>query len=176
MPRRSLLKLAPTLVVVLGIAVAAIMALLGFLQLRAHGDEAFGLRSEVLALSLAERLRATPAADRLAVIEKAARRSGAELLLVEQSGRVVVDGSLGAPRPPMIVELLVAGSGETTTRQGRTLYFAAPLGAPLEHLSLLVFVPAPDLPFATRSLLASVAALTAILVGVAALVAFAIAR
>jgi signal transduction histidine kinase len=87
-----------------------------------------------------------------------------------------VDGSLGAPTATEIVELLVAGSGETTTRQGRTRFYAAPLGRPLQNLSLLVFAPAPELPFATRSLLASVAALTTILVGVAALVAFGIMR
>ncbi len=176
MPRRSLLKLAPTLVVVLGIAVASIMALLGFLQLRAHADEAVALRARVLALTLSERLRAADAPDRVAVVDKAARRSSTELLLVEQDGRVVVDGSLGAPSRPEIVDLLVAGSGETTTRQGRTRFHVAPLGAPLQNLSLLVFAPAPEVPFATRSLLASVAALTTILVGGAALVAFAIAR
>lgn len=170
------MKLAPTLVVVLGIAVAAIMALLGFLQLRAHADEAIALKARVLSVTLAERLRAADASDRGAVVDKAARRSSTELLLVDQSGRVVVDGSLGAPGRDEIVDLLVAGSGETTTRQGRTRYFAAPLAAPLSSLSLLVFAPAPELPFATRSLLLSVAVLTAILVGGAALVAFAIAR
>ncbi|HVW30067.1 MAG TPA: HAMP domain-containing sensor histidine kinase [Polyangiaceae bacterium] len=176
MPRRSLLKLAPTLVVVLGIAVAAVMALLGFFRLRAHADEAVALRSRVLAVALAERLRAADAFDRPAIVDKAARRSSTELLLVEQNGRVVVDGSLGAPSPRDIVELLVEGSGEATTRQGRTRYFAAPLSTPLSNLSLIVFAPAPELPFATRSLLVSVAVLTAILVGGAGLVAFGIAR
>ena len=176
MPRRSLPKLAPTLVVVLGIAVASIMALFGFLQLRAHADEAVALRAKVLALTLAERLRAADPVDRPAIVEKAARRSSTELLLVEQNGHVVVDRSMGAPETRKIVELLLAGSGEATTREGRSRFYAAPLPAPLSNLVLLVFAPAPELPFATRSLLASVAALTAILVGAAALVAFAIAR
>jgi signal transduction histidine kinase len=176
MPRRSLLKLAPGLVIALGITVAALAALLGFLQLRSHGDDALGLRSRVLALTLSERLRAAAESDRPLVVERAARRSGAELLLVRQDGQVVVDGSLGAPARAEIVELLVLGAGEASTRVGRTRFFATPLGAPLEHLSLLAFVPAPELPFATRSLLASVAALTAMLVGVAALVAYTLAR
>src|SRR6185295_7245943 len=124
MPRRSLLTLAPALVVVLGVAVAAIMALLGFVELRSHTDRAVAQRAQVLALALSERLRATPAADRAAVVDKAARRSGTELLLVEHRGVVAVDGSLGAPTATEIVELLVAGSGETTTRQGRTRFYA----------------------------------------------------
>ncbi|HEX4335729.1 MAG TPA: HAMP domain-containing sensor histidine kinase [Polyangiaceae bacterium] len=176
MRRRSLLKLAPTLVVALGIAVAALMAFLGFVQLRTHADEAVALRAKVLALTLSERLRAADVTDRTAIVDKAARRSSTELILVEQDGRVVVDGSLGAPGRTAIVELLIAGSGETTTREGRSRFYAAPLGAPVENLSLLVFAPSPELPFATRSLLLSVGVLTAILVGGAALVAFAIAR
>jgi signal transduction histidine kinase len=176
MPRRSLLTLAPTLVVVLGIAVAAIMGLLGFLQLRTHEDEAVAERSRLLSLTLAARLRATAAPDRAAVVERAARRGGAELLLVHQTGQVVYDGSLGAPGPAEVVRLLVEGSGEAVTRAGRTRFFAAPLGPPLENLALLAFVPAPALPFATGSLLVSVGALTAFLVGAAAFVAFAFAR
>jgi signal transduction histidine kinase len=176
MPRRSLLKLAPTLVVALGIAVAALVGLLGFWQLRIHGDEAVALRSRVLAAALAERLRATAASDRQAVVEKAAERSGGEVLLVESDGRVAADGSLGPPGPEEIVRLLVLSDGETETRLGRARFHATPLGAPLEHLSVMLFVPTSELPFATRSLLGSVAALTAILVSAAALVAFALAR
>jgi hypothetical protein len=57
-----------------------------------------------------------------------------------------------------------------------TRYHAVTLGAPLGHLSLVAFVPEPELPFATQSLLISVAALTTILAGGAAFVAFAYAR
>jgi signal transduction histidine kinase len=176
MPRRSLLTLAPTLVVVLGIAVGAMVALSGFVQLRTHVGEAVAERSQVLALALAERLRATAAPDRVTVVDKAVRRSGAELLLVDSTGRVLVDGSLGAPPPPEVVDLLVRGSGEIFTRVGRTRFFAAPLGPPLDALSIVVFVPAPLLPFATRPLLGSVFILTVFLVSAAALVAFAFAR
>ncbi len=176
MLRRSLLSLAPRLVVVLGITVATVVGLLGFFRLRSHGDEAIALRSELLGLTLAARLRATAAPDRPAVVEKAARRAGAELLLVDQRGRVVVDGSLGPPPKRALLDLLIAGAGEATTRIGRTRFFAAPLGPPVDDLVLLTFVPAPEVPFATRSLLGSVAALTAFLVGAAAFVTFAFAR
>ena len=175
-PRPSLLTLAPALVVVVGVAVAAAVAWDGVSRLRAQSDRAAALRSEVLALTLAERLRATALEDRSHVVDRAAQRSGAELLIVEQNGRVVVDGSLGAPPQPRLVDLLVAGEGETTTQLGRTRFHAAPLGPPLEHLSLIAFVRAPERPYATTSLLRSVAALTVMLIGVAALVAFAFAR
>lgn len=172
----SLPRLAPSLVVALGVTVAALIALLGFFSLRAQVDDAVALRSRALGTMLAQRLRATSAADRPSVIEKAAQRSGAEFLLVNQEGDVSVDASLGAPKKQDIVDLLVSGSGETRTRLGRTRFWTTTLGPPVGHLSLIAFVPDPELPFATRSLVASVAAFTALLVGAAALVAFTIAR
>ena len=175
-PKLSFVWLAPSLVAGLGIAVAAIIAWLGVTQLREQSDAATALRAEVLASALSERLRATAAEDRTFVIERASRRCGSELLLVEQDGRIVVDGSLAAPSRAELVRFLVAGVGETQTRLGRTRFHAAPLGYPSEHLSLLVFVPAPERPYATSSLLTSVAALTLILIGVASLVAYAFAR
>jgi signal transduction histidine kinase len=170
------LALSPAIVVVIGVAAAVAIAVLGVGGLREQSDAASALRSRVLSLSLGQRLRATPLEDRAAIVERAARRSGAELLLVRQNGEIVVDGSLRPPGREHIVELLVAGEGESTTQLGRTRYSVTPLGPPLEHLSLVTFVRAPEAPFGSASLLTSVAALTAILVGVAALVAFALAR
>jgi signal transduction histidine kinase len=176
MPRRSLIKLAPTLVVVLGIAVAALVGLLGFAQLRTHGDAAAAARSEALSSALAARLRATAAPDRANVVEKAAERSGSEVLLVDANARVVADASLAPPDRKDILKLLVERQGETATRLGRTRFHASPLGPPLEHLAVITFVPAQELPFATRSLLGSVTMLTAMLTAAAAFVAYAFAR
>lgn len=176
MPRRSLVQLAPALVVVLGIAVAALVGFLGFAALRAHGDAAAAARSEALSSALAARLRATPAPFRASVLEKAAERSGSEVLLVDAQAHVVADASLAPPSPSRIRELLVERSGETQTRLGRTRFHAAPLGAPATHLAVITFVPAQELPFATRSLLGSVTMLTAMLTAAAAFVAYAFAR
>jgi signal transduction histidine kinase len=176
MPQRSLLKLAPALVVVLGIAVAALIGLLGFAQLRAHGNEAAAVRSRVLSASLATRLRATATPDRAAVVEKAAERSGAEVILVDADARVVGDGSLGPPSRKSILRLLVERDGEVETRLGRTRFRATPLGAPLTQLAVITFVPVQEVPFATRSLLGSVTLLTAMLTIAAAFVAYAFAR
>ncbi len=164
------------MVVVVGIAAALIIALVGVSDLRSQSDAASALRTRLLSLTLAERLRATSPEDRSTVVERAASRSGAEVLLVRQDGSIVTDGSLGPPSTPDLVGLLVAGDGETTTELGRTRFAATPLGAPYEHLSVITFVRAPEAPFAVGSLVTSVAALAFVLIGVAALVAFALAR
>lgn len=162
--------------VLVGVAAAVAIAWLGASSLRHQSDEAAALRARVLSATLAERLRAAELADRAAVVERAASRSGSEVLLAGYQGDLVVDGTLGPPAKPNIVQLLIDGEGEFATRLGRTRFAAAPLGPPLQHLSVITFVPAPESPHAIRSLWSSVAALTALLVGAAALAAFALAR
>ncbi|HEY1534761.1 MAG TPA: HAMP domain-containing sensor histidine kinase, partial [Polyangiaceae bacterium] len=170
------LVIAPAVVLIVGLAAGLALAVLGTMRLRTQSDDAAALRSKLLSLTLAARLRSTSEEDRGAVLERAARRSGAELLLVSAAGSVIVDGTQGAPPKARILQLLVAGEGETTTQLGRARFFSAALQAPTEYMNLLVFVGAPETPFATGSLLVWVATLTGLLVGVAALVALALAR
>jgi signal transduction histidine kinase len=169
------LVLAPSLVVVVGVLSAVLMAALGTRELGRQSDQAAALRAKLLASTICERLRASPEEDRAPLVERAARRSGAELLLVEQTGTVLVDGSQGAQSQEQILQLLVRGEGETVTTLGRSRYFAAPVEAG-EPLSVLAFVVAPEAPFAGGSLVMSVALLATLLIGAAALVALALAR
>ncbi|MGC4089112.1 MAG: HAMP domain-containing sensor histidine kinase [Polyangiaceae bacterium] len=171
-----LVTLAPAVVVVVGIAAALAIAALGMAQLREQSDASAQLRSRVLAFTLAARVSATPSDARQDLIERAAQRSGAELLLADQTGRVAVDATSGPPSAAKIAELLSAGEGEYQTRLGPTRFVAAPLNPPNQQLSLLALVSAPEKPFASGSLMVSVATLTALFVGAAALVAFALAR
>ncbi len=174
--RFPFLVLAPAVVTVLGLFSALVIAGIGLWRLSAQSDEAVALRCELLAKGLAERLRATPAHERANLIERAARASGAELLLVRQDADVLVDATLALPTREQRVELLVNGSGEASTGSGLMTFFAAPLGPPLQHLSVLVLLRPPDTPPGLGSLVTSLGALTAILVGIATLVAFALAR
>lgn len=169
------LVLAPSLVVAVGVLAAVLMVLLGTRELGIQSDAAAALRAKILATTMSARLRATPEEDRGSLVERAARRSGAELLLVQQSGAVVVDATQGAPSAAQVVRLLVDSEGETLTKLGRSRYFAAPVEAG-EPLSLLAFVVAPEAPFAGGSLVVSVTLLATLLVGAAALVALSLAR
>ena len=171
------LILAPAVVLVVGLAAGLALAVLGTVRLRTQSDDAAALRAKLLSLTLAERLRSTSEEDRGTVLDRAARRSGAELLLVSAGGSVIFDGTQGAPPREKLMQLLVVGEGETTTTLGRSRFFSAALRAETsEYMNVLAFVAAPDAPFATGSLLASVATLTALLVGAAVLVALALAR
>lgn len=174
--RIPFLPFVPAAVFVLSAIVAVSIVLLGVSALKSQSDEAASLRARILSRTLAARLRATSVEDRHHVIERAASRSGAELLLVSQDGVVRVDGSLGAPPAPRLIGLLVEGEGETQTHMGRVRFSATPLGPPLGHLTLVTFVRAPETPYATGSLISSVAFLTVLLGGIAIAVGFGLAR
>ncbi len=174
--RIPFLPFVPVVVFVLSAIVAVSIVLLGVGELKAQSDDAASMRARILSQTLAARLRATSLEDRQHVIERAASRSGAELLLVTQDGVVRVDGSLGAPSTERLIDLLVEGEGETNSQMGRVRFSATPLGPPLGHLTLVSFVRAPETPYATGSLISSVAFLTVLLVGIALAVGFALAR
>jgi signal transduction histidine kinase len=172
----SFLVLAPTLVVVVGLLAALGIGESGLRQLRAQGESAAVRDSELLVKTLAQRVGAAAPADRVALLERAALRSGAEFLLATDDGRPLIDVTRGVGGRARVLELIERGAGETKTALGRARFHAARLPRPWQKLWLVVFVGAPDTPFATSSLIRSVAALTALLVGGAALVAFALVR
>ena len=169
--------LAPALVILVGVLAAIAIAQLGVRELRKQSDEAAAQRSELLATTLAARLAAASEEQQSALIERAVSRSGAEFLLFTPEGRVLVDGTQGGSVSEHARELWARGEGETTTDLGRARFYAAGLPAANgRELGLLAFVSAPEAPFASSSLVASVATLTALLLGAAALVALALAR
>ncbi len=174
--RVPLSPFVPLLVWLLSSLVAALIVIVGVRDLRRQSDEAASLRAQVLSEALAARVRATSLEDRHLVLERAARRSGAELLLVNQDGVTLIDSSLSPPKTRETTALLVRGNGETTTELGRVRFHATPLGEPLSHLTLLSFVSAPETPAAIHSLVNSVTFLTLVLVGLAVVVGYALAR
>ncbi len=167
---------APTLVVVVGLLAALGISALGSIELKTQAESAAALRVELLTKVLAARMTAIPTEDHLPLIERAALRSGAEIVLVSNDGEIIADATRGAGTPGQLLKLLARGHGETTTSLGRARFEVARLGRPFTDRLLIVLVEAPDTPYAARSLIGSVAALTLLLVGAAALAAFSLAR
>ncbi|MEJ7730074.1 MAG: HAMP domain-containing sensor histidine kinase [Polyangiaceae bacterium] len=171
-----LVPTAPALVLAVGIATAVAIAVLGITPLARISDGASLLRAEVTAVALAARIRSTALEDRSELLGRAARRSGSEVLLVGQDGRVLINESFGAPSAEDVTALLVAGRGTTYTKLGRVSYVARPLAPPLEHLSIIAFTSAPSPPPGSMAIVKAVATLTALLLGVAVTVALAFTR
>lgn len=175
-----LLPLAPAIVVVVGIAVATAIGVVGVDSLRRASDERTSAFADVVCASLAARLEKTPASpaeQRLEVMRVASRRTGTELLLVSSQGDVLLDASLGPPDKATLKQLLERVSGETTSRLGVVRFASRDVRAPdlvRESPKLVAFVAKPNAP--ASAFLTALIALTTLLVGVAAAVAHAVVR
>jgi signal transduction histidine kinase len=171
-----LLPFGPGIVIIVGIATAVAVGQLGIRELGRTSDNASALRAEVLAASIAARLRSAPVEERTEIVGRAARRSASEILLVDQSGSILVDESFRTPPREEIARLVAAGSGESSSALGRVRFAARALHPPLANLAVLTFVAAPSPPPGSFALGRAVAALTVLLLGVAATVAWTFTR
>jgi signal transduction histidine kinase len=174
----AFLPLAPLLVVVVGLAVALGIGLVGLDQLSRAGDEHAAARAELIAATVAARLGALPASRRLDAAQLAARRSAAELLVVTPAGEIIHDQTLGAPDPVALKSMLATGHGVAQTRMGRARYAVHPIGPRAEASAprLVVLVPEPGARASEAALASALAALAVLLLGVAAGVAYAVSR
>ncbi len=167
-----LVPLAPLVVFIVATAVAAAIGLLGMDYLARASRSAAASRAHLLAETLGARLAFTPAVDRHAALSLAARRTASEVLIADAQGRPKVDATLGPPAPDALVTFARTTRGEATTRMGVVRFATHPLGG---GDVLYVFVRVPPVEGAP-ALLTALLALTTLLVSVAAIVAFAVAR
>jgi signal transduction histidine kinase len=170
----------PTIVVlVVGLAVAVAIGIVGVDHLARSSDEHAAAEADLLAATVAARiaeLSPPPSTDRLEAIQLAARRTGSEFLLLSYDGEVLLDASLGAPTRQALRKVLSLGTGEAVTGLGRTRFAVRPLGPPPASPMLVAFVREPAAPEGGPAFVTALLALTTLLVGVAATVAYAVAR
>jgi signal transduction histidine kinase len=169
-----LLPLAPATVVLVGIAVAAAIGAFGVSNLATASDDHAAARATLLASSLGARLSQLPRSERLEAMQHAARKTGAEFIVVSREGETVLDASLGMSDRPALKRVIEAEKGEAITGLGRVRFASRVLDPPSQFL--VAFVREPSAPEGAPALLRALVALTTLLVGVAAAVAYAVAR
>ena len=189
--KARLTPLAPAAVLVVGLLVALAVGVYGVWHLGQKSDEHAANRCALLATTLAARLSQVPAPERLDAMHWASRRTGAEFVVASRSGELVLDTSLGWTDRATLRRAVTDGTGRAETRVGRMAFFALPLPlpSPVDPASqgrgpppdkapeyLVAFVHAPDSPDGGPALVRALVALTTLLVGVAAAVAFAVSR
>ena len=168
-----LVPLAPLVVILVGMAAAAAIGVAGLSHMSTATREHAATRASLVADTLSARLVPLGPADRAEAVRLATRRTDAEILVVDGAAKLVVDSSLGAPSTEALSHAVAEGTGELTTRAGRTAFSVAPLSGG-EHV--LVFVPVPGASEGAPALVQALLALTTLLIGVAAVVAFGVAR
>ncbi len=172
----SFIPMAPLIVLVVGLAVAISIGVVGLDHLARAGEDHAGTRAQLLATTLAARMHGLPDDARREVIELAARRSGAELLVATPDGRVLVDETLGAPPKDVLVRMLQERRGALEMRLGRSRFAVEPIDLGASPPALVVFVAEPAAAQGAPMLVSSLVALVTLLLGTAAIVAFAVSR
>jgi len=170
------LPLAPLVVVVVGIAVALAIGMVGKDQLVFANDAHTAERASLLVDVVGARVAGLPRAEQTDAVRLAATRSGAEMLIVTLDGEVLVDASLGAIGREALREIVRRGEGEAITRVGRTRFAARALEPSPARRYLVAFVARPATPSGEPALVSALVALTLLLIGVAATVGYAVAR
>jgi signal transduction histidine kinase len=181
-PRTSrawpLRPLAPAIVILVGLAVAMAIGAFGVANLATASDDHAAARADLLATALGARLSRLPTSEWLDLMQLAARKTGAEFVVISRDGDVVFDASLGMADRAALKRVVAVSSGEAVTGLGRARFGTEPLVARgLSSAQVLVaFVREPSAPEAAPALVRALVALTTLLVAVAAAVAYAVAR
>lgn len=168
--------LAPLVVVVVGLAVALGIGLVGLDHLGRAGDEHAGARADLLAATVAARLSQLPSERRLEATQLAARRSDAGILVVTPDARIIHDVSAGLPDKVALEKMLVDVRGVAQMRFGRSRFSVRAIGSGGDAPRIVVFVAEPPAGQNAPALLTALLALATMLLGVAATVAYAFSR
>jgi signal transduction histidine kinase len=169
-----LLPLAPAVVGLVALAAAVAIGFFGVSNLATASDHHAAARAELVVSTLGARLSRLPQAERLEVMQRAARKTGAELAVVSREGDIVLDATLGVKDRGALRRMVAERSGEAVTGLGRAR-FATELVDRGTRV-LVAFVREPSAPEGAPALLRALVALTTLLMGVAAAVAYAVAR
>jgi signal transduction histidine kinase len=171
-----LLPLAPAVVLLVGTTVAIVIGLFGVSNLSTASDEHAAARAEVLASALGARVAQLPPQERLEALQRAARKTGAEFVVATRDGDVRLDASLGIADRSALKRVVSEHAGEAVTGLGRARFATQPIDATANGPVLVAFVREPSAPEGAPALLRALVALTTLLVGVAAAVAYAVSR
>jgi signal transduction histidine kinase len=168
-----LVPLVPAVVVVVGLAAAGAIGVFGISNLARASDDHAAARAELIASTLGARLLQVPGEDRLEVMQRAARKTGAEVVVAASNGDIVLDASLGQTDRGVLRRVVAEQRGEVNTGLGRARFATALLGS---SGTLVTFVREPIAPEGAAALLRALIALTTLLAVVAASVAYSVAR
>jgi len=178
---------APIAVVAFALLVTVVFAVLGLRQIYHQAETSTAEKAELLAATVAARLLGLGEASRHDLVERAARRGASAIWVLDAKGKIVEEASgtqwpLDLPSPHSLKE----GAGSLLTTKTtlrfvvRPVEYEGPTGkapaADLERLSVVVATEVPESPEGIRDFLVALATLATLLTGVAAAVAFAVAR
>ena len=175
-PGWPLVPIAPAVVIAVGLAVAIAIGVVGIDQLSRSSYDHAAAQASLIADAVSARVDKLPPTERAEAVRLASKGTGAELLVVTADGELVQNMTLGAPDAKLVKAVLAAREGEAVTARGRTRFAVHPIGTSTAPLQLVAFVQQRSAPSGAPAFITALLALTTLLVGVAATVAYAVAR
>jgi signal transduction histidine kinase len=175
-PGWPLVPLAPAVVIVVGLAVAIAIGVVGVDQLRRASYQHAAAQAELVAATVGARIERLPATERMEAIRNALRGTGAELLVGTSDGEIVQNATLGTPDEKLLRDIIAKRHGEAVTARGRVCFAVRPIAPAWAAQHLVAFVQPPNAPEGAPAFITALIALTTLLIGVAAIVAYAVAR
>jgi signal transduction histidine kinase len=178
-PGWPLLPLAPAIVIVVGVLVALAIGIVGVDYLARAGDDDAASYAEVLGATLSAKVSKLPPHLRQEALKTAAKRTNTELLVVTKNAEIVLDASLGPPDAAALRKIVDQKKGEARTGLGRARFSVHRIdaaGFEPGSLFMVAFVREPYSPEGAPAFITALLALTTLLVGVAAAVAYAVVR
>jgi signal transduction histidine kinase len=171
-----LLPLAPAVVIVLGILVALVIGLFGVANMATASEDHAAALAELLASTLSARIAQLPPGERLEAMKRAARKTGAEFVVVTPQGDVVLDASLGMADRSALHRIVTEHTGEAVSGIGRSRFAGHPIDPTPTSPYLVAFVREPNSAEGTPALVRMLVALTTLLTAIAAGVAYFVSR
>jgi signal transduction histidine kinase len=178
---------APIAVIVLGVVLGVVLGAIGLDRLSGQADASAASRADLLATAIAARVSDMPSAARHDLLDRAARRSDSSLWLVDDKGAVIEDASGGAFPDDLPGQLVHRPkTGEIVSAHGLSRYSIHTVAGPTSlelggnatpmTLRVIAAVDVPDPPEGRRELVTALISLVTLLTGIAAAVAWAVAR
>jgi signal transduction histidine kinase len=175
-PGWPLVPLATALVILVGLAVAIAIGVVGIDQLGRSTQDHAATQAALVVDAVGARVERLPPGERDEALRMALRATGAELLVVTHDGAIVRSATLGAPDARLLRDVVAAGRGEALTARGWMHFAVHPLGSDPAGEALVAFVQAPNAAEGMPAFVTALLALTTLLIAVAAGVVHAVAR
>lgn len=170
---------APFIVIAFGAVLALIFGIVGLRQLSRQSEASSAASAELVATTLAARLSALPVPERHDLVDRASRRTGASIWLVDPKAKIVEEAQAqSTPIDLPIENVLRDRSGQIVTTKGTFRFSAHAIDTTdkAARATVVTAVEVPDVPEGSKELVTALLTLTALLTGVAAAVAFAVSR
>jgi signal transduction histidine kinase len=155
-----------------------LFGIVGLRQLARQSEASAAARVELIATAVSARMSKLPVSGRHDLVDRASRRGGVSVFLVDAKGNIVEEAQNTSSTVELPLDtVLRERAGEIVTSKSAWRYSAHAVETDQAHrATVIAATEVPDVPEGSKELVGALITLTALLTGVATAVAFAVSR